>query len=273
MESTSPPSPSPGLPPRPMVEVRGLRKAFGTKEILRGVDLTIQPQEVAVILGPSGSGKSTLLRCVAALEEYQEGEIWVDGERIGYDDSPARRRLPDRVLSRQRANIGMVFQSFNLFPHMRVLDNVTLGLLHVRRMDRDQARDMALYWLDRVGLKDTAQSYPSQLSGGQQQRVAIARAIVMQPKVLLLDEVTSALDPELVGEVLAVVRDLARSGVTMMLVTHEILFARDVAHKIVFLDNGVVVEEGAPEEVLRHPRSERLAAFLRRYAGVAFTAS
>ncbi len=252
-----------------MIQVRGVHKAFGTHEVLKGVSLDVARQQVCVILGPSGSGKSTLLRCVAALEEYQAGEILIAGERIGYRDQAGRRvRLGDAALSRQRADIGMVFQSFNLFPHLRVLDNVTLGLIKVRREKRAAAEEQALGWLERVGLADKAKAFPGQLSGGQQQRVAIARAVAMRPKVLLLDEVTSALDPELVGEVLDVIRRLAAEGITMLVVTHEMLFARDVAQHLVFMDGGVIVEEGPPAEVMTRPKTERFAGFLRRYEGL-----
>jgi polar amino acid transport system ATP-binding protein len=249
-----------------VVEIKELHKRFGSTEVLRGVDLTARSQQVTAILGPSGSGKSTLLRCVAALEEYQAGAIRVEGELIGYRDGQGRRiRLGDRALARQRSNLGMVFQSYNLFPHMTALENVLLGLVHVRRMPRAEAHRVAMEWLERVGLGDRARAYPSQMSGGQQQRVAIARAIAPQPSVLLLDEVTSALDPELVGEVLEVIRSLADAGITMILVTHEVLFARDVARQVVFMDGGVIVEQGAPGDVMSKPSTERFAAFLRRY--------
>ncbi len=255
-----------------MIRIEELHKSFGTREVLRGVDATIDRNQALAILGPSGSGKSTLLRCVAALEDYQAGRVLVDGELIGYREEGGRRRLGDRELARQRANIGMVFQSFNLFPHLTALQNVMLGLVHVKRVPKAEAREIALDWLGRVGLGDRGSSYPNQLSGGQQQRVAIARAAATQPKVLLLDEVTSALDPELVGEVLTVIRDLAESGVTMMIVTHEVFFARDVAHQVLFMDEGVVVERGDPEQVLGGPSTDRLRAFLRRYASVSIQA-
>jgi polar amino acid transport system ATP-binding protein len=251
-----------------VIRIDQLHKSFGTVEVLRGIDLSVDRDQVVAILGPSGSGKSTLLRCVAALEEYQSGQVLIDGELIGYRAGAGGggRRLGDRDLARQRANIGMVFQSYNLFPHLTALQNVMLGLVHVRRLPKAEAREIAVGWLDRVGLGGRGAAYPFQLSGGQQQRVAIARAAATQPKVLLLDEVTSALDPELVGEVLNVIRDLAESGVTMMIVTHEVLFARDVAQEVVFMDDGRVVERGGPAEVLGAPRTERLRAFLRRYA-------
>jgi polar amino acid transport system ATP-binding protein len=253
-----------------MIRIDQLHKGFGAVEVLRGIDMSVDRDQVVAILGPSGSGKSTLLRCVAALEDYQSGQVLIDGELIGYrageGDVGRRRRLGDRDLARQRANIGMVFQSYNLFPHLTALQNVMLGLVHVRRLPKAEAREVAVGWLERVGLGDRGAAYPFELSGGQQQRVAIARAAATQPKVLLLDEVTSALDPELVGEVLTVIKDLAESGVTMMIVTHEVLFARDVARDVVFMDEGLVVERGVPAEVLGAPRTERLRAFLRRYA-------
>ena len=256
-----------------MIRIEQLHKRFGALEVLRGIDLSVDRDQVVAVLGPSGSGKSTLLRCVAALEEYDSGQVLIDDELIGYRAGDGgRRRLRDHDLARQRADIGMVFQSYNLFPHLTALQNVMLGLVHVRRMPKDQARETALSWLDRVGLGDRGGAYPYQLSGGQQQRVAIARAAATQPKVLLLDEVTSALDPELVGEVLTVIKDLAETGVTMMIVTHEVAFARDVAREVVFMDEGVVVERGVPAEVLGAPSTERLRAFLRRYASASATA-
>ena len=255
-----------------MIRIEQLHKRFGTLEVLRGIDLAVERDQVVAVLGPSGSGKSTLLRCVAALEEYESGQVLIDGELIGYRAGEGgRRRLRDHDLARQRSNIGMVFQSYNLFPHLTALQNVMLGLVHVRRVPKDQARETALSWLERVGLGDRGAAYPYQLSGGQQQRVAIARAAATQPKVLLLDEVTSALDPELVGEVLMVIKDLAETGVTMMIVTHEVTFARDVAREVVFMDEGVVVERGVPQDVLGAPSTERLRAFLRRYASASAT--
>jgi ABC-type polar amino acid transport system ATPase subunit len=257
-----------------VIRIEQLHKRFGTLEVLRGIDLSVDRDQVVAVLGPSGSGKSTLLRCVAALEEYESGQVLIDGELIGYragEGGGGRRRLRDHDLARQRANIGMVFQSYNLFPHLTALQNVMLGLVHVRRMPKEGARETALSWLERVGLGDRGAAYPYQLSGGQQQRVAIARAAATQPKVLLLDEVTSALDPELVGEVLMVIKDLAETGVTMMIVTHEVTFARDVAREVVFMDEGVVVERGVPGDVLGNPSTERLRAFLRRYASASAT--
>ncbi|MDX8030218.1 amino acid ABC transporter ATP-binding protein [Lentzea sp. BCCO 10_0856] len=236
-----------------MIEVLGVHKSFGTLEVLRGVSLEVEAGEVVVVLGPSGSGKSTLLRTINHLEKVDRGFIAVDGELIGY-----RRRggklyeLKERDVLKQRRNIGFVFQNFNLFPHLTALENVAevADLAEARR------------FLDRVGLADKENAYPRQLSGGQQQRVAIARALATHPKVVLFDEPTSALDPELVGEVLDVLRDLARSGTTMVVVTHEIGFAREVADRIVFIDQGAIVEEGTPGEVLDHPVHERTRAFL-----------
>jgi ABC-type polar amino acid transport system ATPase subunit len=251
-----------------VIRIEQLHKSFGAREVLRGIDASVERDQVLAILGPSGSGKSTLLRCVAALEDYQAGRVLIDGELIGYREDGRRRRLGDRALSAQRAEMGMVFQSFNLFPHLTALQNVMLGLVHVKHLPKPEAAAVANDWLGRVGLADRGDSYPAQLSGGQQQRVAIARAAATQPKVLLLDEVTSALDPELVGEVLTVIRALAESGVTMMIVTHEVFFARDVAHHVLFMDDGLVVERGDPARVLSEPETERMRTFLRRYAGV-----
>jgi polar amino acid transport system ATP-binding protein len=249
-----------------VVSIRGVHKSFGSREVLRGVDLELGRNRVAAVIGPSGSGKSTLLRCIVSLEEYQSGDIIIDDELIGYKHAQGKRlRLRERQLARQRAMSGMVFQSYNLFPHLTALQNLMLGLIHVRKTPKPEAKSIALEWLAKVGLADRGGAYPFELSGGQQQRVAIARAIATRPKVLLLDEVTSALDPELVGEVLTLIRDLAVEGMTMLIVTHEMSFARDVASEIVFMDEGTVVERGAPTELLTSPRSERLRAFLRRF--------
>ena len=250
-----------------LVAVKALVKRFGTQEILRGVDLDVEKGEVVVIIGPSGSGKTTLLRCINFLEDYQEGRIIVDGELVGYRDDGGRLvRLPDAAIARMRADVGMVFQSFNLFPHMSALDNVMLGLHKVRKFPEPDARQRATSWLERVGLKEKLSSYPAQLSGGQQQRVAIARAVAMEPKVMLFDEATSALDPELVGEVLGVMADLARSGMTMLVVTHEMRFAREVGHRIVFMDQGMIVEQGTPQQIFGNPQSDRLKTFLGHFA-------
>jgi polar amino acid transport system ATP-binding protein len=248
-----------------LIVLQGLAKRFGTAEILRGVDLEVARGEVVVIIGPSGSGKTTLLRCINFLEDYQGGRIHVDGELVGYHDRNGRlTKLPDAAIARMRADVGMVFQSFNLFPHMSALDNVMLGLRKVRKLPQSEASRRAVSWLERVGLSDKLASYPAQLSGGQQQRVAIARAVAMEPKVMLFDEATSALDPELVGEVLDVMRSLARDGMTMVVVTHEIGFAREVADEVVFMDQGVVAERGPPSQVLQAPSEARTREFLAR---------
>jgi polar amino acid transport system ATP-binding protein len=248
---------------RAMVEVRGVHKLFGTHEALRGVDLTVRAGSVTVILGPSGSGKSTLLRSINHLEKVDRGFVSIDGELIGYRRSGDRlHELSERHILRRRAGIGFVFQGFNLFPHLTALDNVAEAPISAQRRPRAQVRAEALALLDRVGLGDKADAYPRQLSGGQQQRVAIARALALRPKLVLFDEPTSALDPELVGEVLDVMRGLATAGTTMVVVTHEIGFAREVADTIVFLDEGLVVEQGPPGQVLDHPRHDRTRAFL-----------
>jgi polar amino acid transport system ATP-binding protein len=253
----------------PILRIADLHKRFGALEVLRGISLEVDPGQVVALIGASGSGKTTLLRCVNALEDYQQGRIYIGEELVGYREVDGQRvRLSESRVSRQRAEVGMVFQSYNLFPHMTVLDNVTLGLVHVQRKARADAERIAHTWLERVGLAEKIRAYPFQLSGGQQQRVAIARAVAMQPKVMLFDEVTSALDPELIGEVLTVMQDLARSGQTMLVVSHEMIFVREVAHRVVFMDGGVIVEDGLPGEVLVHPRTERLQTFLSRFRGV-----
>jgi len=252
-----------------ILKISDLHKQFGSLDVLRGISLEVDPGQVVALVGASGSGKTTLLRCVNALEDYQRGSIYLGDEQIGYQELNGRRvRLPESRVARQRAELGMVFQSYNLFPHMTVLDNVALGLVHVQRKARADADRIALAWIERVGLADKVKAYPFQLSGGQQQRVAIARAVAMQPKVMLFDEVTSALDPELIGEVLSVMQNLARSGQTMLVVSHEMIFVREVAHRVVFMDGGVIVEQGPPEETLVHPKTERLQAFLMRFRGV-----
>jgi ABC-type polar amino acid transport system ATPase subunit len=235
-----------------LIQIRGLRKSYGNFEALKGIDLDIALGEVVVVLGPSGSGKSTLIRCLNLLEDYQQGEVTVDGEKV----------VRGRGLAKVRAEVGMVFQSFNLFPHLSVLANVALGPLRVRGLPRKDAEDRARALLTRVGLAEHAHKFPGQLSGGQQQRVAIARAMAMEPKVLLFDEPTSALDPEMVGEVLDVMQDLARSGVTMVVVTHEMGFARRVADRVIFMEAGSVVEEAPPEVFFDTPREPRTQAFL-----------
>src|SRR5215510_11427751 len=251
---------------KPLVQIRDLRKSFGAHAVLEGIDLDVRQGEVVVVIGPSGSGKTTLLRCINLLEPYDAGSIQIDGVEVGFRDGAdgRRRRRSDRELARIRADIGMVFQLFNLFPHLTALENVMLGLRKVRGLARDDARRAAERWLARVGLADKLGSLPIELSGGQQQRVGIARAVAMEPKVLLLDEITSALDPELVGEVLAVVRQLAVDGMTMIVVTHEMAFAREVSDLVVFMDGGRIVVEGRPDEVLQNPSHERLRTFLSR---------
>ncbi|WP_286219432.1 amino acid ABC transporter ATP-binding protein [Paraoerskovia sediminicola] len=250
-----------------MVEVRELHKEFGHVHVLKGVDLEVERGSVCVILGPSGSGKSTLLRCMNELEEITGGSVLVDGELMGFRETTDKgstrlHRLHPRVIAKQRSRIGMVFQRFNLFPHMTALENVMEAPVQVRGDAKSKARARALELLERVGLSDRVDHYPAQLSGGQQQRVAIARALAMDPELMLFDEPTSALDPELVGEVLAVMQDLARSGMTMVVVSHEIGFAREVADKVVFMDDGVIVEEGPPSEVIDAPREARTKDFL-----------
>jgi polar amino acid transport system ATP-binding protein len=246
-----------------LLSIRGLNKHFGKTEVLKGVDLEVSAGEVVSIIGASGSGKTTLLRCVNLLEDFDAGEIVLDDVSIGYSTTGGRRRrLPERELAHQRAMTGMVFQSFNLFPHLTALGNVTLGLTKVRQMTRADAKTRALVWLDRVDLSDRASHYPGQLSGGQQQRVAIARALAMDPKLVLLDEITSALDPELVGEVLSTIKSLAGEGTTMLIVTHEMRFAREVSRRVVFMDKGRIAEQGPPNELLGQPRSARLREFL-----------
>jgi polar amino acid transport system ATP-binding protein len=246
-----------------MVELRGVRKSFGALEVLRGIDLTVRRGEVTVLLGPSGSGKSTLLRAINHLEKVDAGFVLVDGELMGYRRSGNRlHELPERHVLRQRTHIGFVFQSFNLFPHLTVLENVVEAPVSAQGRDRGAGTAHARELLDRVGLADKADEYPRRLSGGQQQRVAIARALALRPKLVLFDEPTSALDPELVGEVLDVMRDLARTGTTMVVVTHEIGFAREAADTVVFLDAGRVVEQGPPAQVLDAPHEERTRAFL-----------
>ncbi len=239
---------------RPIVQIKGLEKWFGTLHVLKGIDLEVAPGEKLVVIGPSGSGKSTLIRCINRLEDFQKGEVLVDGLNV----------KDERNLSKVRREVGMVFQQFNLFPHMTVLENVTLAPIQVRGLKKEEAERRALELLERVGILDQARKYPAQLSGGQQQRVAIARALAMEPKLMLFDEPTSALDPEMVGEVLDVMRDLARGGMTMIVVTHEMGFAREVADRVIFMDQGQIVEEAPPEVIFKSPREERTRAFLQR---------
>jgi polar amino acid transport system ATP-binding protein len=246
-----------------MVNAEGVHKRYGRHEVLKGITLQVAAGEVMCLLGPSGSGKSTFLRCINHLEKIDSGRLSVDGELVGYREVGGRlHELREAALARKRAEIGMVFQHFNLFPHMTALENVTCAPLRVRREGREQARERALGLLARVGLADKVDAYPAQLSGGQQQRVAIARALAMQPKLMLFDEPTSALDPELVGDVLAAMQQLAREGMTMIVVTHEMGFAREVADTVTFMDDGVVIESGVPADVLESPREERTRSFL-----------
>jgi polar amino acid transport system ATP-binding protein len=246
-----------------MVDARGVRKWFGSHEVLKSISLTIPRGEVLSLLGPSGSGKSTFLRCINHLESIDGGRIYVDNELIGYKQRGDKiHEMKPREIAKQRRSIGMVFQRFNLFPHMTALGNIIDAPMGVNGESRDEATAHALQLLDSVGLADRAGAYPAQLSGGQQQRVAIARALAMKPKLMLFDEPTSALDPELVGDVLDVMRDLAKSGMTMIVVTHEIGFSREVADRMVFMDGGVVVEAGAPRDVLDNPQHPRTQAFL-----------
>ena len=234
-----------------IIEVKGLKKNFGTLQVLKGIDAAIEENEVVCIIGPSGSGKSTFLRCLNRLEEITDGEILIDGVHLSKENE-----------NEVRTEMGMVFQSFNLFPHMSVLDNVTIGPRKVRRIDRKEAEKKALELLGRVGLGDKADVYPSSLSGGQKQRVAIARALAMNPKIILFDEPTSALDPEMVGEVLDVMKGLTHGGMTLVIVTHEMGFAREVADRVLFMDEGYIIEQGTPDEIFNHPKEERTKNFL-----------
>ena len=247
----------------PMVKAEGVHKSFGALEVLQGIDLEVKSGEVFCLIGPSGSGKSTFLRCINHLEKINAGRLYVDGELVGYQQRGDKLyELKESEVSLKRRDIGMVFQRFNLFPHMTALENVMEAPVQVKGINKAQARERAQQLLERVGLADKAASYPSQLSGGQQQRVAIARALAMDPKLMLFDEPTSALDPELVGEVLDVMRDLAESGMTMVVVTHEMGFAREVGDSLVFMDDGVVVESGHPRDVLTNPQHDRTKSFL-----------
>ncbi|MET0134162.1 MAG: amino acid ABC transporter ATP-binding protein [Kibdelosporangium sp.] len=247
----------------PLVRAERVTKKFGSATVLHDVSLEVEPGQVVCLLGPSGAGKSTFLRCINHLEAIDGGRIWVDGKPVGYKLRGGKLyELPEREIARQRQDIGMVFQRFNLFPHRTALQNIAEGLIEVKRMDRGEARRRALALLDRVGLANRAEAYPGQLSGGQQQRVAIARALAMEPKLMLFDEPTSALDPELVGEVLEVMVGLARDGMTMIVVTHEVGFAREVADHVVFMVDGAIVETGPPEQVLDNPVQQRTKQFL-----------
>ena len=249
----------------PLVRAVNVHKSFGDVEVLKGIDLEVHPGEVVVLLGPSGSGKTTFLRLVNQMETLTGGRIWVNSELIGIEERDGKLyRRKDSDISRQRSKIGMVFQRFNLFPHKTAIENITEGQLVVTKKSKKAAEERAWDLLNQVGLTDKAHAYPSQLSGGQQQRIAIARALAMDPELMLFDEPTSALDPELVGEVLTVMKTLASEGVTMIVVTHEMSFAREVADRVFFMDDGVVVESGTPAEVLGNPKQDRTKAFLAR---------
>jgi polar amino acid transport system ATP-binding protein len=252
--------------PRPMLAMAGMVKSFGANHVLRGISLSVAPAEAVVVIGPSGSGKTTLLRCINMLEDYQEGTVTVDGEPVGYRADPRtgqRQRMSEREIAAAREHIGIVFQSYNLFPHMTALQNIVAAPIRVKGVPRARAEARGRELLALVGLSDKAHEYPVRLSGGQQQRVAIARSLAMQPRLMLFDEATSALDPELIGEVLNVIRVLARDGMTMMIVTHEMQFAEDVADRVVFMDHGRIVEQGPPHELFRAPSHPRTQAFLR----------
>jgi len=253
-------------PQTPLISLEGIHKAFGDLHVLKGCDLEVAAGEVAVLIGPSGSGKSTLLRCINQLEEPTAGRVRIAGVTQGYSEEPLAdgrwQKLPSAQIARQRSRIGMVFQRFHLFPHMTALENVMEAPIQVLGRGKAEAKEAALALLDRVGLGDRADHYPSELSGGQQQRVAIARALAMEPELMLFDEPTSALDPELVAEVLSVLKELAEGGMTMIVVTHEMGFAREVADQVIFMDDGLIVEQGTPEQVIDHPGSERLKGFL-----------
>ncbi|WP_242545120.1 amino acid ABC transporter ATP-binding protein [Amycolatopsis sp. MtRt-6] len=252
-------------PKLPVVSAQRIYKSFGSVDVLKGINLEVHEREVLCLIGPSGSGKSTLLRCINHLEKIDAGRLYVDGVLVGYKQRGDKlHELREKEVAFQRKDIGMVFQRFNLFPHMTAIENVMEAPIQVRREPKAQVRQRAHELLERVGLADKAKNYPAQLSGGQQQRVAIARALAMQPKLMLFDEPTSALDPELVGDVLGVMKQLAKDGMTMVVVTHEMQFAREVADKVLFMDGGVVVEEGPPERVIGSPREERTKAFLAR---------
>ena len=261
------------VPPvtRGLIEVTDVRKSFGAVEVLKGISLTVEPGGVAVIVGPSGSGKSTLLRTINHLEKVDGGYIAIDGQLVGYAVRGQRlHELREKDILKQRTEVGMVFQNFNLFPHLTALENVIEAPIVAQRRSKADARERGLELLDRVGLKDRAGAYPRQLSGGQQQRVAIARALALDPKILLFDEPTSALDPELVNEVLDVIRELATSGTTLVIVTHEMGFARDVADTVVFMDQGQIVEHGTPQQIFTSPREERTRSFFSKVIEPAF---
>ena len=250
-----------------LVSIERLEKSFGRLQVLKGIDLEVDRGDVLAIIGPSGSGKTTLLRCINFLQPYDNGRVYIDGELMGYKEEKGKLvKRPESMIARQRAEVGMVFQQFNLFPHMTALENVSLGLIQVKGLPRQEAVEAGRNWLEKVGLSDKVDSYPAELSGGQQQRVGIARAVALEPKVILFDEVTSALDPELVGEVLSVMKSLAEDyHMTMLVVTHEMLFAKEVANRVVFMDDGVIIEDGPPATILSNPATDRLRSFLRRF--------
>ncbi|MEW6630838.1 MAG: amino acid ABC transporter ATP-binding protein [Pseudomonadota bacterium] len=247
---------------KPMVEVRGARKSFGAMEVLKGIDLSVDRGQIVAIIGPSGSGKSTLLRSINHLETLNGGEVWLDGVQV---NQPLRGQAFERHINSVRQQMGMVFQHFNLFPHLTVLENIAMGPTILKGISKSEAHALAHGLLSKVGLADKIDAYPSRLSGGQKQRVAIARALAMQPKVMLFDEATSALDPELVEEVNAVMKQLAVEHMTMLIVTHEMRFAGEVADRVLFMDGGAVVEEGPPSEIFRAPKMERTRTFLKKY--------
>ncbi len=265
MTETTSMSSSPATGVKPLVEIQGVHKFFGEHHVLKGIDMTVNPGEVSVIIGPSGSGKSTLLRCINLLESISAGRIYVHDDLIGFRDINGKLHdLSTKAIAGQRREIGMVFQRFNLFPHKTALQNVIEAPTQVKKQSKAVARLKALELLEMVGLSDRANFYPAQLSGGQQQRVAIARALAMEPELMLFDEPTSALDPELVGDVLEVMKDLAKSGMTMIVVTHEIGFAREVGDTLTFMDDGMVVESGNPREIIANPQHHRTKEFLSR---------
>jgi polar amino acid transport system ATP-binding protein len=262
---------TPAATTRGLVEITKVHKSFGATEVLKGVSLTVEPGGVAVIVGPSGSGKSTLLRTINHLERVDGGYVSIDGQLVGYEGRGQRlHELREKDILKQRTEIGMVFQNFNLFPHLTALENVVEAPVVAQGRSKEEARRRGLELLDRVGLKDRADAYPRQLSGGQQQRVAIARALALDPKILLFDEPTSALDPELVNEVLDVIRELAKSGTTLIIVTHEMGFARDVADTVVFMDHGQIVEQGTPEQIFTNPQEPRTRSFFSKVLEPAF---
>jgi polar amino acid transport system ATP-binding protein len=247
-----------------VLEIANLEKAYGDHQVLKGVSLGLDKGDVISIIGSSGSGKTTLLRCVNLLEDFQKGAIRIDGSEIGYHDvKGVRTKVSPKQVTKDRALTGMVFQSFNLFPHLSATDNITLALKRVQKLSKTESAEIAQHWLERVGLPDRGSSFPGQLSGGQQQRVAIARALAMNPNLMLFDEVTSALDPELINEVLDVIKSVAADGMTMLIVTHEMRFAYEVSNQVIFMNDGLIAEQGTPDEIFKNATSERLTAFLK----------